>query len=186
MDALDKLTRRFYDDVKNAVIDDAERARRQEVFDDIDEVLQQKESENEYLVVKRADDGETGSKKFRVYTHDPTAQVGERDRPLGFYKAFDDGELFGGEFSAVSTTSSSPKTKKRKRTAPAVVHQGFNERSGIRRWMLDGGIRYEQRRKGKAEEAVQALEDFNEFAEDFEIMQHDVSIGSLRPTLNRP
>ena len=64
-----------------------------------------------------------------------------------------------------------------RRLEPSALHQGFNDRSGIRRWMLDGGLRFERFRRGT--DGNDAFENFNELVPDFSIMQHAVTEATL-------
>ena len=64
-----------------------------------------------------------------------------------------------------------------RRLEPSALHQGFNDRSGIRRWMLDGGLRFEQFRRDTSN--TEPFQNFGELVSDFETMQHAVSRATL-------
>jgi hypothetical protein len=64
------------------------------------------------------------------------------------------------------------------RLEPTALHQGFNDRSGVRRWMLDGGLRFERLRRDS--EGSNMFENFGEMVSDFETMQHSVTPATLQ------
>ncbi|MBL97326.1 MAG: hypothetical protein CMF52_05865 [Legionellales bacterium] len=177
MHSLSKITRRFYNDVAVAVEEDGREMQRQRVLDELDALCSQ--NNNDVLVLKKNKDG-TGDAVFRLYKHNSAASAGNKDEQFGFWRNIADSNAMsmGGITALYKTLSTS---NKRKRAVEIdVVHQGFNSRSGARKYMLEGGLRYEQIRRGKPEEATQALTDFGEFAQDYEIMQREMSLADLK------
>lgn len=177
--ALSKITKRFYNDVALAVEENSREVQRQKVLDELDAMFSQ--ADDMLILEKNKNQDGKGDSVYRLYKHDSAAQTGNKDEIAGFWKNISEFNAMGASGGSVSALFNHLNTKKRKRaTEITAMHQGFNARSGARRWMLDGGLRYEQLRRGKPEEATQALTDFGEFSEDFEIMQREVSLADLR------